>query len=60
MINVGIIGYGKMGHIRHKVISLIKDAKVISFYDPAKIDNEIKLMQTSDHIIKHSRGGENG
>ena len=35
MINVGIIGYGKMGRIRHQVISSMRNAQVDLIYDPA-------------------------
>jgi predicted dehydrogenase len=34
MINVGIIGYGKMGKVRHKAINSCKDAKILAIYDP--------------------------
>ena len=42
MINVGIIGYGKMGAIRHDVISKYKNIKVILIYDPEDINSEIE------------------
>ena len=55
MINVGIIGYGKMGQIRHQVISSIKNAQVKSVYDPANIITEIEKVQSPDQIIKNPK-----
>jgi len=55
MINVGIIGYGKMGRIRHQVISSIKNAQVDSVYDPANIITEIEKVQSPDQIIKNPK-----
>ena len=43
MINVGIIGYGKMGKIRHQVVSKYKDTNVILICDPTMIDTEIEF-----------------
>jgi len=53
MIKVGIIGYGKMGKIRHQVISAMSGVKVISIYDTVNIGTEIKLAQSSDQIIEN-------
>ena len=38
MINLGIIGYGKMGKIRHQVVSNYNHANVLSIYDPVEIN----------------------
>jgi glyceraldehyde-3-phosphate dehydrogenase/erythrose-4-phosphate dehydrogenase len=46
MYKVGIIGYGKMGQIRHQVISAFEDVQVQSIYDPEIIDTEIEKAQT--------------
>ena len=53
MLNIGIIGYGKMGQIRHKVISSIKDANIVSVHDPLNIDTEIENMKSSIQIIEN-------
>ena len=53
MINIGIIGYGKMGKIRHHVANSIKDVQVVSIYDSADIKAEIKITDTSDQIINN-------
>tara|TARA_B100001964_G_C14155744_1_gene564191 strand:- start:244 stop:1227 length:984 start_codon:yes stop_codon:yes gene_type:complete len=53
MYKVGIIGFGKMGQVRHQVISLIKDTKVVSIYDPAIIDADIEKVQSPDQIIEN-------
>ena len=55
MINVGIIGYGKMGRIRHQIISVMKNIQVISLYDLANIDSEIKKVQNPDKIIENPK-----
>ena len=51
MYKVGIIGYGKMGQIRHQVISAFEDVQVQSIYDPEIVDTEIEKAQNSDQII---------
>ena len=53
MYKVGIIGYGKMGQIRHQVISAFEDVQVQSIYDPEIVDTEIEKAQNSDQIIKN-------
>ena len=53
MINVGIIGYGKMGQIRHKVISTIPDAEVICYYDPIIINEKIFKVEKPEQIINN-------
>ena len=53
MYKVGIIGYGKMGQIRHQVISAFEDVQVQSIYDPEKVDTEIEKAQNSDQIIEN-------
>ena len=55
MINVGIIGYGKMGRIRHQVISSIKNVQVDSVYDPTNIITEIEKVQSPDQIINNPK-----
>jgi predicted dehydrogenase len=53
MIKVGIIGYGKMGKIRHSVTDSIKGVQVISVYDSANIKADIEIAETSDQIINN-------
>ena len=52
MINFGIIGYGKMGKIRHQVIATLKDIQVTSIYDPVnKADDKVEYVQCAGDII---------
>jgi len=53
MIKVGIIGYGKMGRIRHESISQLNEAKVVSVCDPENIETELEVVQTPEHIINN-------
>ena len=53
MIKVGIIGYGKMGKIRHSATDAIKGVQVISAYDSANIEAYIDIAETSDQIINN-------
>ncbi len=55
MINFGIIGYGKMGRIRHQIISSIENAQVDSIYDPANLNTEIEKVQSPDQIINNPK-----
>ena len=53
MISVGIIGYGKMGQIRHREISKIDNARVLSIHEPSTIDidSQIKKAVDSEQVI---------
>ena len=53
MINLGIIGYGKMGKIRHQVVSNYNHANVLSIYDPVEIDTDIEKVQNPQQIIQN-------
>ena len=53
MFKVGIIGYGKMGKIRHHVISAMENVQVVSVYDPLSIDTEINKAHNPDQIIEN-------
>jgi len=57
MINIGIIGYGKMGRIRHQVLSSMKDANIVSVYDPAIIDTDTNIakVKNPDQIIDNPK-----
>ena len=54
MINIGIIGFGKMGQIRNRVISSMKDVNVVSIYDPVNINTEIENMKSPTHLIENT------
>ena len=53
MINVGIIGYGKMGRIRHQIISSKSNAQVVLVYDPTDIKTKISKAKSPDQIIQN-------
>lgn len=53
MINVGIIGYGKMGKIRHAVINNIENVQLTAVYDTAEINVESKIVDSPDKIINN-------
>ena len=55
MINIGIIGYGKMGQIRHNVISESNIAKVISIYDSNKVSTSIEKAKSAEQILKNPK-----
>ena len=55
MINVGIIGYGKMGKIRHHAAESIEDVKVISIYDPEEIEITIQKVHSPEQIIENPK-----
>jgi 1,5-anhydro-D-fructose reductase (1,5-anhydro-D-mannitol-forming) len=55
MINIGIIGYGKMGRIRYETISKMKgDVKVVSLYDPKDFISKKKQVNHPNEIIEDS------
>ena len=55
MINVGIIGYGKMGKIRHNTIKSIPGVKVVAIYDSnSKLNTNMKV-NSSDEIINNKQ-----
>ena len=51
---VGIIGYGKMGEIRHHAINEISSVEVVAISEPS-IGSELELIPnlTHDEIINH-------
>ena len=53
MINIGIIGYGKMGKIRHHVAVNIEDVQVISVYDPNINEAEVVIAESPEQIINN-------
>ena len=55
MINVGIIGYGKMGKIRHNAANAIADVQVASVYDLADINAENEMVETPEQIINNPK-----
>lgn len=44
MINIGIIGYGKVGKTRHKILSKIKNVKIVSICDTYFIEHKNKSI----------------
>ena len=54
MIKIGIIGYGKMGKIRHHVADTIEGVHAVSVYDPTDIETGIKIAESPDQIINNS------
>ena len=52
MFKVGIIGYGKMGHIREQTILSTGKGKVVAVFDIAPVNTEIPVTKTADDIIK--------
>ena len=55
MINLGIIGYGKMGKIRHQIVSNYNHANVLSIYDPVEINTDIEKVQNPQQIIQNPK-----
>tara|TARA_B100001113_G_C21094640_1_gene615971 strand:- start:688 stop:1677 length:990 start_codon:yes stop_codon:yes gene_type:complete len=53
MINVGIIGYGKMGKIRHQSCQSNKGVKVLQLYDPEKVKTDIQKVKDPNIIINN-------
>ena len=51
-LNIGIIGYGRMGIIRHKEIKKNKYGNVIAIYDPVSKNNNM-FTKNYDDIIKN-------
>jgi 1,5-anhydro-D-fructose reductase (1,5-anhydro-D-mannitol-forming) len=54
VIKVGIIGYGKMGIIRHDALNKDPRSKVVSIYDPElkNIDLEIDIMESAEQVLE--------
>jgi 1,5-anhydro-D-fructose reductase (1,5-anhydro-D-mannitol-forming) len=53
MLKVGIIGYGKMGRIRHEVIEGKEDVSVEMLFDPTPFDSIHNIANSADDIIHH-------
>ena len=53
MHKVGIIGFGKMGQIREKVISEIDNVEVSLIYDPEEHDTEIIKANSADEVLEN-------
>lgn len=54
MINIGLIGYGKMGRIRHQAVGQNGAARVIAIHDPfSKVDTpEVQARPNAESILK--------
>ncbi len=53
MINVGIIGYGKMGKIRHQSVENIEKVHVVAIHDPNEIIDNTMLVKKPEEIINN-------
>ncbi|MDQ8180924.1 Gfo/Idh/MocA family oxidoreductase [Pelagicoccus sp. SDUM812005] len=51
MLKVGIIGYGKMGRIRHKALVGDGRAEVVAIFDPEPIDDALCAVVDSENEI---------
>lgn len=54
MLKVGIIGYGKMGRMRHQEIVANGNAEVVSIFDPDKTDPNLSCTTSADGVIENS------
>ena len=54
-INIGIIGYGKIGKLRHKILNQNENVKVISIYDPLFINNKKKIFKKNVNEILNNK-----
>lgn len=54
-VKVGIIGYGKIGKLRHKILNNINCVDVVSIYDPLKKKSNKNIYSNSaQDILKNS------
>ena len=53
MHNVGIIGYGKMGRVRHREIIASGKAEVVSIFDSVEIDPGLSCAASADEVIEN-------
>ena len=51
MLKVGIIGYGKMGRIRHREIAANGKAEVVLVFDTTELNLDIHVADNADEII---------
>jgi 1,5-anhydro-D-fructose reductase (1,5-anhydro-D-mannitol-forming) len=51
MLKVGIIGYGKMGKIRHEVIDGMDNVAIEMLYDPTLFESICKIANSAEDII---------
>ena len=54
MYNIGIIGYGKMGQIRHRELNSIPKARVVAIYDVNNENANNLFVDNEDIIINDS------
>ena len=54
MLKVGIVGYGKMGKIRHDAIQNSGKGEVVAVYDPESQADGLSQVETADDIINNS------
>ena len=53
MLRVGIIGYGKMGRIRHEVLESLDDIATAMLYDPVPFKSKYKIAASAEEIVNH-------
>ncbi len=53
MLNVGIIGFGKMGQIRAKAVEETGTATVVAVYDPTPPETAYETVDDPEKIIAH-------
>ena len=53
MLKIGILGFGKMGKIRHQEIISRKGVQIASIYDPHYLISEKHVAKSADEIINN-------
>jgi 1,5-anhydro-D-fructose reductase (1,5-anhydro-D-mannitol-forming) len=54
MLNVGIIGYGKMGHTRHTAVDASGKAAVRAVYEPGPADTgPLERLGSPEEVLRH-------
>ena len=53
MLKVGIIGYGKMGRIRHQVLEGMNDVAIEMLFDPIPFTSKYKIAASAEEIVNH-------
>ena len=53
MLKVGIIGYGKMGRIRHQVLEGMNDVAIEMLFDPLPFTSTHRIAASAEEIVNH-------
>ena len=51
LFKVGIIGYGKMGKIRHREIDAYKMSEVVCIYDQFDVETKLQVAKSAEDLI---------